>query len=85
MNLLVNILKLFSLYGGIHALSNEYAFSCSQGIPFEYGSARLENRADIIADIERVKPTHVFNCAGVTGRPNVDWCESNRVRVDPRK
>ncbi|PQM42492.1 trifunctional UDP-glucose 4 6-dehydratase/UDP-4-keto-6-deoxy-D-glucose 3 5-epimerase/UDP-4-keto-L-rhamnose-reductase RHM1 [Prunus yedoensis var. nudiflora] len=25
-----------------------------------------------------VKPTHVFNAAGVTGRPNVDWCESHK-------
>lgn len=28
----------------------------------------------------QVKPTHVFNCAGVTGRPNVDWCEDHKVR-----
>lgn len=25
-----------------------------------------------------MKPTHVLNAAGVTGRPNVDWCESNK-------
>lgn len=25
-----------------------------------------------------MKPTHVFNAAGVTGRPNVDWCESHK-------
>jgi hypothetical protein len=24
------------------------------------------------------KPTHVLNSAGVTGRPNVDWCEDNK-------
>ena len=24
------------------------------------------------------KPTHVLNAAGVTGRPNVDWCEDNK-------
>lgn len=28
----------------------------------------------------QVKPTHVFNAAGVTGRPNVDWCETHKVR-----
>jgi hypothetical protein len=27
----------------------------------------------------QVKPTHVLNAAGVTGRPNVDWCETHRV------
>lgn len=100
-----------------------------QGAKFEYGTARLEDRAAILADFERVgavrslgnckgcfcfttrglapaaavcccfiacprkswpspgdsctsipnpapqvKPTHVLNAAGVTGRPNVDWC-----------
>lgn len=29
-------------------------------------------------DIRNVKPTHVFNAAGVTGRPNVDWCETHK-------
>ncbi|CAK9160223.1 unnamed protein product [Ilex paraguariensis] len=46
-----------------------------QGIPFEYGTGRLEQRSRLLADIQRVKPTHVLNAAGVTGRPNVDWCE----------
>lgn len=50
-----------------------------QGVKYEYGTARLEDRAGILADIERVKPTHVLNAAGVTGRPNVDWCESHKV------
>jgi hypothetical protein len=27
----------------------------------------------------QVKPTHVLNAAGVTGRPNVDWCEDHKV------
>ncbi|KAK4704355.1 hypothetical protein P7C70_g1855, partial [Phenoliferia sp. Uapishka_3] len=40
--------------------------------------ARIEDRAAIIAELEKVKPTHVLNCAGVTGRPNVDWCEDNK-------
>lgn len=26
------------------------------------------------------KPTHVLNAAGLTGRPNVDWCETHKVR-----
>ncbi|MQL86000.1 hypothetical protein Taro_018516 [Colocasia esculenta] len=49
-----------------------------QEIPFEYGKGRLEDRASLSADIEAVKPTHVFNAAGITGRPNVDWCESHK-------
>ncbi|KAK1389223.1 trifunctional UDP-glucose 4,6-dehydratase/UDP-4-keto-6-deoxy-D-glucose 3,5-epimerase/UDP-4-keto-L-rhamnose-reductase RHM1 [Heracleum sosnowskyi] len=49
-----------------------------QGISYEYGKGRLENRSQLLADIQTVKPTHVFNAAGVTGRPNVDWCESHK-------
>ncbi|EFN59883.1 hypothetical protein CHLNCDRAFT_132889 [Chlorella variabilis] len=52
-----------------------------QGAQFEYGTARLEDRAGVLADIERVKPTHVLNAAGVTGRPNVDWCEDHKIET----
>jgi hypothetical protein len=31
--------------------------------------------------IASTKPSHVFNAAGVTGRPNVDWCESHKVET----
>ncbi|EIE24435.1 NAD-dependent epimerase/dehydratase [Coccomyxa subellipsoidea C-169] len=53
----------------------------SQGTKFEYANARLEDRAGILADIERVKPTHVLNAAGLTGRPNVDWCEDHKIET----
>jgi len=33
------------------------------------------------SDIAVIKPTHVFNAAGVTGRPNVDWCETHKVET----
>lgn len=29
----------------------------------------------------QVKPTHVLNAAGVTGRPNVDWCETHQTET----
>ncbi|XP_057958276.1 trifunctional UDP-glucose 4,6-dehydratase/UDP-4-keto-6-deoxy-D-glucose 3,5-epimerase/UDP-4-keto-L-rhamnose-reductase RHM3-like [Malania oleifera] len=50
-------------------------------IDFEYGRGRLEDRKSLAEDIARVRPTHVFNAAGVTGRPNVDWCESHKVET----
>jgi len=50
-------------------------------IAFEYGRARLEDRRGIEADIRRVRPTHVLNAAGVTGRPNVDWCETHQIET----
>ena len=49
-----------------------------QGARWSFGTARLEDRGGILSDIRKFKPTHVLNAAGVTGRPNVDWCESNR-------
>ncbi|KAH8947273.1 hypothetical protein BDL97_11G031700 [Sphagnum fallax] len=52
-----------------------------QEILYEFGSGRLENRVQLEADIASTKPTHVFNAAGVTGRPNVDWCESHKVET----
>jgi dTDP-4-dehydrorhamnose reductase len=30
------------------------------------------------SELDEVKPTHVLNAAGVTGRPNVDWCEDHK-------
>ncbi|URD95640.1 RmlD substrate binding domain [Musa troglodytarum] len=56
-------------------------FCAERGIPFAYGGGRLENRAQLEADIAAAAPTHVFNAAGVTGRPNVDWCETHRVET----
>lgn len=32
-----------------------------------------QEREKMMAELDRVKPTHVLNAAGVTGRPNVDW------------
>lgn len=49
-----------------------------QGIAYEYGKGRLQERVQLVSDIQNVKPTHVLNAAGVTGRPNVDWCESHK-------
>lgn len=53
----------------------------ARGIDFAYGDGRLENRSQLAADISDASPTHVFNAAGVTGRPNVDWCETHKVET----
>lgn len=47
--------------------------------------SRLENRESIIQEIARVNPDSIINAAGLTGKPNVDWCETNRqetIRVN---
>ena len=46
-----------------------------------YGTARLHDRKAIEEDIGRCRPTHILNAAGITGRPNVDWCESHKREV----
>ncbi|KAM7280255.1 hypothetical protein ACFE04_007389 [Oxalis oulophora] len=69
----------FLIYGKTGWIGGLLGKLCEkQGIIYEYGRGRLEDRSSLIADIQRVKPTHIFNAAGVTGRPNVDWCETHK-------
>ncbi|XP_047957046.1 trifunctional UDP-glucose 4,6-dehydratase/UDP-4-keto-6-deoxy-D-glucose 3,5-epimerase/UDP-4-keto-L-rhamnose-reductase RHM1-like [Salvia hispanica] len=72
----------FLIYGRTGWIGGLLGELCEkQGIPYEYGKGRLQDRASLLADIATVKPTHVFNAAGLTGRPNVDWCESHKVET----
>jgi 3,5-epimerase/4-reductase len=50
----------------------------AQGIAHKYATTRLQNTEAVTKELQEIKPTHVINAAGVTGRPNVDWCESHR-------
>ncbi|KAF7112674.1 hypothetical protein RHSIM_RhsimUnG0206500 [Rhododendron simsii] len=72
----------FLIYGKTGWIGGLLGKICEkQGIPYEYGKGRLEDRSRLMEDIQNVKPTHVFNSAGVTGRPNVDWCESHKTET----
>lgn len=54
-------------------------------VELHLATSRLEDRSGVANELDRVKPTRVLNAAGVTGRPNVDWCESHKeetVRVN---
>ncbi|MBT5516822.1 sugar nucleotide-binding protein, partial [Candidatus Peregrinibacteria bacterium] len=42
---------------------------------------RIENYSEVKAEIEKQMPDVVINCAGKTGRPNVDWCEDNKMET----
>lgn len=44
----------------------------------EISDVRIEDISKVKAELERVKPDTVVNCAGKTGRPNVDWCEDHK-------
>ncbi|KAJ4800272.1 hypothetical protein LUZ62_051518 [Rhynchospora pubera] len=72
----------FLIYGRTGWIGGLLGRLCEERhIQYAYGSGRLENRSQLIADIKSTNPTHVFNAAGVTGRPNVDWCESHKVET----
>ncbi|KAK9103464.1 hypothetical protein Sjap_020718 [Stephania japonica] len=72
----------FLIYGRTGWIGGELGRLCeAQGIEFAYGAGRLESRSSLESDVAAARPTHVFNAAGVTGRPNVDWCESHKVET----
>ena len=50
----------------------------AQGETVHRGCARLQNREHVERELDQFKPAFVLNAAGVTGRPNVDWCESHK-------
>lgn len=41
-------------------------------------NSRLEDREGIINEIKTIKPHFIINAAGLTGKPNVDWCEDHK-------
>ena len=42
------------------------------------GKSRLQDYIGITKEINEINPDYVLNCAGITGRPTIDWCESNK-------
>jgi 3,5-epimerase/4-reductase len=57
------------------------AMLLAQGIRAQAADSRLEKVEQVAAELDAFKPTHVLNCAGLTGRPNVDWCEDHKDEV----
>ena len=41
----------------------------------------VKDEADVLKEIKKYKPEWVINCAGATGRPNIDWCEDNKQKT----
>ncbi|KAI4306031.1 hypothetical protein L6164_029345 [Bauhinia variegata] len=69
----------FLIYGGSGWIGNLLGKICEKhGIPYEFGRARLEDKTQILADIQTIKPTHVFNASGVAAAPNLTWFEANK-------
>jgi len=51
------------------------------GIEVKAANSRLQNREAVAKELDEYKPTHVLNAAGITGRPNIDWCEVNKAET----
>lgn len=47
----------------------------------EISDIRIEDYSAVKRELESKKPDVVLNCAGKTGRPNVDWCEDNKMET----
>jgi len=41
-------------------------------------NCRLEDTNLLSKELDEVRPKYIINCGGVTGRPNVDWCEDHK-------
>ena len=44
-------------------------------------SADISDREAVACALEEARPDVVINCAGKTGRPNVDWCETHQAET----
>lgn len=41
----------------------------------------MHEQEQVRQTLDEIRPTHVINCAGKTGRPTVDWCESHKLET----
>ncbi|KAI7277414.1 hypothetical protein KC345_g6613 [Hortaea werneckii] len=53
----------------------------SQGKDVHTTGVRMESQIEVQRVLDEIRPTHVINCAGKTGRPNVDWCEDHKLET----
>lgn len=73
----------YLVYGGKSGWLGQQLVSLlkAKGTEVIVGNARIENREDVARELDEHNPTHVLNAAGLTGRPNVDWCEDHKEDV----
>lgn len=53
----------------------------AQGKTVHATNCRMEDTVRMNEIFDEFQPTRIINCAGKTGRPNVDWCEDHRVET----
>jgi len=44
-------------------------------------SVYIKSEQDVLQEIAKHQPDWIINCAGATGRPNIDWCENNKEKT----
>ncbi|PIA93346.1 Bifunctional dTDP-4-dehydrorhamnose 3,5-epimerase/dTDP-4-dehydrorhamnose reductase [Cercospora beticola] len=52
-----------------------------QGKDVHGTTTRMHEQEAVRRTLDEIRPTHVINCAGKTGTPNVDWCESHKLET----
>lgn len=53
----------------------------AQGEDVLISDVRLTDYSVVKAELEDKKPDIALNCAGKTGKPNVDWCEEHKMET----
>lgn len=70
------------IYGGntgwIGGLMHELIEKEYPNVKVFNSQVRVENRESVAKELDEIQPSHVLMAAGITGRPNIDWCEDNK-------
>ncbi|MGC2310397.1 MAG: NAD-dependent epimerase/dehydratase family protein [Candidatus Babeliaceae bacterium] len=75
--------EIFLIFGGTTGWIGQKLMTLlkEQGKRVISAQSRLENRQDLEKEIDGINPDFVINAAGVTGRPNIDWCEDHKAET----
>lgn len=72
----------FLVYGGTGWIGEWTArLLRERGHDVVLATARMQDREDVQRELDQHAPDRVVCAAGLTGRPNVDWCETHRVET----
>jgi 3,5-epimerase/4-reductase len=59
-------------------ISKRFLFRIAANVKVFNSQVRVENRESVAKELDEIQPSHVLMAAGITGRPNIDWCEDNK-------
>lgn len=78
-----NRINKFLIFGGKTGWIGQQLITLlqAQGYQALAAESRLENRTAIEKEIAEKRPDCIINAAGVTGTPNIDWCEDHKVET----